>query len=140
MQEHEIQNRIRNKAAGLCRLFRANVGTGWTSSEPAFCARKSMVVSLAPGDIVLRKARRFDTGLPPGFSDTFGDITRVITPEMVGQKHAFSLYGEVKQPGQKRKPNQIAFGNAALYAGALYGVWYSEDDMYRTIGHDPTCG
>lgn len=48
-EEHAIQNEIRLALNDTCKIFRANVGAGYTFD-----------------------GRYFDTGLPKGFSDLFG--------------------------------------------------------------------
>ena len=60
--EHAKQNEIRNALAGLCILFRANVGQAWTG----------VVLKHIGGTITLANARPFSTGLPRGFGDLFG--------------------------------------------------------------------
>lgn len=131
--EHRIQNEIRNALAGMCILFRANVGKGWTSSLPPFKAPKPMVVSLQPGDVVLRAARPFDTGLPPGFSDTFGSVAVRVTDDMVGQDIAVALYGEIKDADGRLQANQVQFLKAMKAQGARVGVWRSVDDALKTV-------
>lgn len=135
MSEHRIQNEIRNDLAGNeCMTFRANVGTGWTSNKRPLVAKKPMPVLLQPGDVVLCQARRFDTGLPDGFSDLFGLVTRTITPEMVGQKVALFFAGEVKDIDAKAKKHQNAFLEAVKRMGGLAGVWRSRADARKTLG------
>lgn len=140
MSEHRIQNEIRNDIAdhfgGDCLTFRANVGKGWTSSQKAIVADRNMVYPLQPGDVVLRQGRPFDTGLPVGFSDLFGAISKVITPDMVGKRVALFFAGEVKDEGGRVAPKQRAFQDAVKRLGGLAGVWRSKADARKTLNDE----
>jgi len=133
MQEHGIQNTIRNALAGLALIFRANVGKGWTG-QVVFKPTKVCSVQLEPGDVVLRRARPFDTGLPPGFSDLFGAVTITITPDMVGQRFAQFAALEVKKPGGRVAPHQAKFLAAVERVGGRAGVVRSPDDARQVLG------
>lgn len=125
MKETGIQNEIRNALAGQCMLFRANVGTAWTGND---------IKRLADGSILIRDPRPFSTGLPPGFSDLFGLVSVTITPEMVGQKFAQFLAGEVKTLKGKAGEKQKNFRAAVTLAGGRADIWRSPEDALRTIG------
>lgn len=131
--EHKIQNEIRNALAGECMLFRGNVGSGWTSNMPAKPATKTHGTVIEPGDIVLRKARRFSTGLPDGFTDTFGLVSRVITPEMVGQIVGVYFAPEVKDDGKNPSPVQQRFMAAINAGGGIAGVVRSVPDAMALL-------
>lgn len=133
MSEHAIQNAIRNALAGKALIFRANIGQGWTSSEKPLKARHYMTVSLAPGDVVLRDARPFSTGLPPGFSDLFGLVPVVITPDMVGQQVAVFTALEVKTAKGKPTEKQAAFIKAVNDNGGRADVVRSPEDAVRVV-------
>lgn len=75
MSEHKTQNEGRNALVDVCLNFRANVGQGWTGN----------VTRLPNGDIYIKNARPFSTGLPAGFADTFGLTPVVVTADMVGK-------------------------------------------------------
>jgi hypothetical protein len=130
--EHGTQNRIRNALAGLLPLFRANVGRGWTGSK-VFRPSGPMAVSVNRGDVVIYGARPFDTGLPVGFSDTFGVLPVVITQDMVGKTIGRAVFGEVKDVGGKLSPKQTEFLSAMKRMGAAAEVWRSPDDALATI-------
>lgn len=125
MKETGIQNEIRNALAGECMLFRANVGTAWTGND---------IRKLANGAILIMDPRPFSTGLPKGFSDLFGLVTVEITPEMVGQRFARFLAGEVKTATGRKRKEQGPFLDAIKRAGGLSDVWRSPADALRTIG------
>ena len=87
MLEQTIQNRARLALSQeqLGVYWRANVGQAWASNEVYKISGPAHAQSftLFTGDMVLRGARPFDTGLPKGFSDLFGITPVIITPEMV---------------------------------------------------------
>lgn len=124
MNEHALQNTIRNALAGKCLLFRANVGHAWTGD-----AKK-----LPNGDVLIKNARPFSTGLPAGFSDTFGLVPVVITPDMVGQRVGIFIAGEIKAPAGRVSERQHAFMTAINKNGGRANVWRSVDDALATIG------
>lgn len=123
MREHSIQNAIRNALAGQCLLFRANVGQAWTGDA----------TRLPNGDVLLRNARPFSTGLPPGFADTFGLVAVTITPDMVGQVFGRFIAGEVKTATGRVSPKQAAFLRAVNDNGGTAGVWRSPEDALAML-------
>lgn len=132
--EHEVQNRIRNELAGECLLFRANVGRGWQGTgAPVRCSGAPMVVSMKAGDVLLRQARPFDTGLPEGFADTFGLAAVVITQDMVGQTFGRFIAGEVKAATGRIAPKQAAFLRAVNDNGGAADIWRSPSDAMATV-------
>lgn len=130
--EHAIQNEIRNALAGRCKLFRANVGKAWASNDVVKVTRKMPVV-MGPRDVLLRNARPFDTGIPPGFTDLFGYVIETITPDMVGQKVARFIGPEVKDDTGKPSPLQTVFINVVNADGGRAGVVRSVEDAERLV-------
>lgn len=131
--EHRIQNDIRNALAGECILFRVNVGTAWQGVGKPFRVPRTQSVIMQPGDVLLRQARPFSSGVPEGFSDTFGVVRVTITQDMVGQTIGQALFGEVKDEDGRVKPKQNAFLQAMRNYGALADVWRSVADALRTV-------
>lgn len=126
MSEHAIQNTIRNALAGKALIFRANVGQAWTGD-----AKK------LPGNrVLIDNARPFSTGLPPGFSDLFGMVSVIITPEMVGQRVAIFTALECKTTKGKASEKQAAFIKAVNDNGGRAGVVRSEEDAVRVVEGD----
>ena len=123
MKEHDIQNTIRNSLAGKCFLFRANVGSGWTGQE----------CQLPSGDMLLKKPRRFNTGLPKGFSDTFGFRVIEITPDMVGTKIAQFVAIEVKTTKGAIRAEQSKFIDVVNNNGGCGGICRSAEDALNLI-------
>lgn len=113
MSEHRIQNEGRNALAqpGIFNT-RANVGKAWTGSE---------CIKLPNGDMLIKNPRPFDTGLPTGFTDTFGVTSEVITPEMVGSTIGVAHFIEYKDKS-RATPKQLAFLRAMNRLGARAGV------------------
>lgn len=122
--EHALQNNIRNALAGKCLLFRVNVGQAWTGSR----------VDKLPGNrVLIHDARPFNTGLPPGFSDTFGLVKTIITPDMIGDTIGQFLAGEIKAPSGRLSDKQAAFLQAIQNNGGRAGVWRSVDDALAMV-------
>lgn len=134
MNEHGIQNTIRNALVGKGSFFRGNVGKGWTGKAERVA--KAGFAKVEPGDVIVRKARVFDTGLPPGFSDLFGLRSVVITPDMVGQTIAQFVAMEVKTDTGRASDRQGNFLAAVRARGGLAGIVRSPDDALALIGAD----
>lgn len=132
MKEHGIQNAIRNALAGRCKLFRANVGKAWQSNDVVKVPRQMPVV-MGPRDVLLRNARPFDTGLPPGFTDLFGWVSVTITPDMVGMKIAQFIGPEVKDDKGKPSKLQVTFIDVVNADGGRAGVVRSVEDAERLV-------
>jgi len=123
MSEHRLQNEIRNALAGHCFAFRANVGQAWAGDA----------TKLPDGSVLIRNARPFSTGLPPGFSDLFGFVQVEITQEMVGQRLAVFHALEIKAPGGRVMPKQAAFLGAVQKNGGRAGVARSAADALAIV-------
>lgn len=121
--EHRIQNEVRNVLAGKCLTFRANVGQAWQGDA----------TRLPNGDVLIRNARPFSTGLPAGFSDLFGLVPVVVTPDMVGQRVAVFVALEVKAPKGRASDKQTAFLKAVNDNGGRAGVVRSADDALAVV-------
>lgn len=130
-KEHALQNTIRNALAGRALIFRANVGKAYASNDVVKVPRQMPVV-MGPRDVLLKNARPFETGLPPGFSDLFGLVAVEITTDMVGQKLAVFTALEVKD-GARVSPLQRNFINAVNDNGGRAGVVRSVDDAERLV-------
>lgn len=131
-REHELQNEIRNELAGDCLMFRANVGRGWQGTgKPVRFSKETHVVAKR-GDVLLRGARPFDTGLPTGFSDLFGVTSIVITQEMVGKRVGVFYAMEVKDKA-KASSEQANFLQAVKNNGGIAGIARSVEDARRIV-------
>ncbi|PZQ21143.1 MAG: VRR-NUC domain-containing protein [Sphingopyxis macrogoltabida] len=125
MREQEIQNRIRNALAGRCMAFRANVGRAWTGSR---------VENLPGRRVLVHDARPFSTGLPPGFSDLFGVVATVVTPDMVGERVGRFFGLEIKADGGRASDQQQRFLSAVRLNGGLSGIARSPADALEVLG------
>lgn len=132
-REHGAQNAIRNALAGRAFVFRGNVGVGWQGTGKPFQPPHPMTVHVNPGDVVLRQARPFNTGLPPGFSDLFGFVPVTITPDMVGQTLAVFTAIECKSAAGKARERQAAFLQAVNDNGGRAGIARTPDDALRIV-------
>lgn len=132
--EHTIQNAIRNALAGEAFLFRGNVGVGWQGTGKPIKVPYPMTVNMNPGDVLLRQARTFDTGLPKGFHDVFGWVEVTITPDMVGQKIARFTSFDTKSETGRKTPEQVAFANAVNNSGGRAGFARSVEEARAIIG------
>ena len=64
--EKRIQQEIRLALPAIgCTAWRANVGRAWTGND---------ISRFPDGSVLIRDARPFTSGLPPGFSDLFGIV------------------------------------------------------------------
>ena len=113
MQETELQNRIRLAIGRLTnvRLFRNNVGLFKTID-----------------------GRSVQTGLCVGSSDLIGFTSKIITPDMVGQKVAIFTAIEVKTPKGKVSDTQYNFMNLVANHGGISSIVRSIDealDIFR---------
>ncbi len=110
--EHGIQNEIRNGLVDDGMFFRANVGRAYASND---------VGELPDGSLILRNWRFFNTGLPAGFSDLFGGVPTIITPEMVGQTVAILTVIECKSAKGRMRDLQQKFVTAVIRIGGRAG-------------------
>ena len=130
--EHALQNAIRNALAGKALIFRANVGKGWNGNKVINISRRMTVVA-DPGDVLIKQARPFDTGLPVGFSDLFGLVKVTITPDMVGQEIGVFVGAEVKDELRRVSPKQAAFLKAVNDNRGRAGIVRSVRDAEQLL-------
>ena len=115
------------------RVFRVNTGFGWIAApEHTIKATRPQTVALQPGDVVLRQARPFRAGTV-GMPDGAGFVPVKITPEMVGQTVAVSLWVEDKTGKSRPSKEQTAFIRMVRSFGGRAGVSRSEDDTRAII-------
>lgn len=112
------------------RLFRRNVGQGWIGDSKKFTRQETVIVN--PGDVVIRKARPFHNG-EAGQYDTYGFISIVITPAMVGTRIAQVVEIEAKQGAGRQSPEQVAWGDFVRASGGRAGVARSVADVERLL-------
>lgn len=114
--EQTLQNRIRNAIAGLCHVWRINVGSGWTGRASR----------LSNGNVLIEQPRPFKSDVPVGFSDLAGWRTVTVTEAMVGTEIAQFVAIEIKTDSGKASREQQAFIAAVRRAGGLGAIVRSE--------------
>lgn len=132
--EHKIQNQGRNALTEHCLCFRANVGQGWIGGKgDVMKITRPGPIQVMPGDVVIRKARPFSTGLPEGFHDTFGIVPVTITPDMVGQTIGVFFSVEYKDTDGQATPEQLNFRQAIKRNGGRSGIARSAQDAVDIV-------
>ena len=112
MSEQQIQQEIRLQCGkGPVRLWRNNTGR-----------------------LMDRYGRPVTFGLCPGSSDLIGLRQVVIGPEHLGQTLAVFAAVEVKAPGGRASPEQLAFIAAINNLGGIAGIARSVDEANSILG------
>jgi hypothetical protein len=107
--EHPIQQRILLACGtGDQRLWRNNVGTGWTGNATRVNLGnvRALAAGLRPGDVVIRAARPLHAGLCVGSADAVGLVSVQVRPDLLGQRLGVFCGVEVKRPGGRSTPQQ----------------------------------
>ena len=107
-------------------LFRNNVGKSWISSH---------FVELGNGDVLVKNARRFHSGLVDGSLDLVGWYSIIITPDMVGSKIAVftAIDSKHSDGGNRKKKNQLNFIYQVNEAGGIAGFASSEEEAMQVL-------
>lgn len=124
MKEQTLRKQIQLKTADTgARLFRNNVGTGWTGKVKD------------KGDLkIISDPRPFHAGLCKGSSDLIGWTPVEITPDMVGQKVAVFTAVELKSgPHDKTTKQQDNFLEQVRQAGGIGLVGRDADTVVNFI-------
>lgn len=125
MKERDVQREILlEHGHGDVRLFRQNVGMGWTGK----------VVSKTPHRLVLDDPRPLHAGLCVGSSDIIGWRTVEVTPDMVGSRLAVFVGIEAKGSKGRASKDQLAFIRVLHEAGGLAGIARSAGDAGEILG------
>lgn len=128
MSEHDIMNRVQVAVSKLkTRVFRNNVGVGWTGQRVSSSGSEA-------GTVVLRGARPLRAGLGVGSSDLIGWTPVDITEEMIGKTVAVFTALEIKSSlASKPTKEQQNFLSAVKDAGGIAVVARSVEDAERGI-------
>lgn len=146
-REDAVLADVHELSRGPVRLLRNNVGSGWSGGDSKRKAIKVTVANLAvmrgfirPGDTIVPNARyvRFGLGAAggrsnPGTSDLVGWVSRVITPDMVGQTVAILAVIECKDLAHPT-PEQLRFIEEVRAAGGLAGVAHNPEEAAQILG------
>jgi len=124
--EHELQNKIRLLLGRYpeVRMFRGNVGQGWTAKR---------VERRPDGDLLLHEPRPFSTGLPEGWPDLFGFRVVTIGPEYIGQQMPVFCALEVKSDHGRLREAQKNVLLGLQSCGCLCGVVRSLNDALDAL-------
>lgn len=109
------------------RLFRNNVGLGWTGKSIHISEEAN--IRVFPGDVVIRSARPLHAGLAQGSSDLIGFQPVLITQDMVGTQVAVFTAAEIKQDGGVVSVEQRNFLRVVKEAGGIAFIAKSVGDM-----------
>lgn len=126
--ESSLSNQIRlaiGSKPGV-RLFRQNVGTGWTGSK---------VERNRDGSITIRDPRPLHAGLCKGSADLIGWRSLKVTPDMVGDTVAVFASIEVKGKNARTTVEQLNWLENVLAAGGLAGIVRSVPEAEQTIAN-----
>lgn len=140
MLESNILRIVRKEISPFGTYFRTNVGQAWTGNDilrPK--SGKPVQVTLYPGDVLIRKARPFDTGMPKGASDINGMTRVLVTQEMVGTTLAVFTSIEGKKPGEKRTPEQVNYQRQVRESGGFAGVATCAEDALLIVQGGGVC-
>lgn len=131
MKEMDVLRQVMRLSTGAVRLFRNNVGSFYTGKIER--VRSPGVVSVKPGDVVIRNARIVDCGLQEGSGDLIGWKSIEVTPDMVGQRVAVFASIEVKAAGGRVSPAQKNWLDVVRGFGGLAGVAKSPEDAAAAL-------
>lgn len=132
MSERKTQNEILLGIAGKSTLFRNNVAKAWVGEAKKVV--RTGLVTVHPGDVVVRQARVLHAGLQKGSGDLIGWTEVVITEDMVGKTVAVFSSVEVKPPkGGRIAPEQEHWAKTVENAGGYAGIARSADDAKRIL-------
>jgi hypothetical protein len=112
------------------RLFRMQVGLFWAGKSQRF--ERAAQIKVQPGDVLIRQGRPVKVG-EEGMGDGIGFVSRVITPDMVGQKVAVYLSIEDKAGTGKASQAQKAWKAMVRSFGGLAGLARTDEDVRRII-------
>jgi hypothetical protein len=125
MNETNLTRAIMLKVGSMLqnvRIFRNNVGTGWTGKVIHQGSR-----------VIIENPRPLQAGLCQGSSDLIGWTTVEVTPEMVGKKIALFTAVEVKTPNGRISDEQVNFIQRVREAGGIAGAVRSEADAVSLL-------
>ena len=114
------------------RLSRMNVGLAWQGRKVERFEAKTHVV-VFPGDVVLRQAVPFRTGVPKGYSDLSGFTAILITSSMVGTEIAQFVAAEIKTKDGKPSVEQLNFLDMVQSKGGKAGIVRCDEDIEELL-------
>lgn len=109
------------------RLFRNNVGTGWTG--PGFNLKPGQVYKAQGGERVITNARPVEFGLVKGSGDGIGWDSIVITQDMVGRTVAVFVSLETKSKSGRATKEQLNWLQQVQAAGGIALIINDADQL-----------
>jgi len=114
-REKQIIDRLRAEATQAGgRLFRNNVGTGWTGRK---------ITHVDKSTVLIEGKRPLHSGLATGSADLIGWTPRLIEPSDVGQTIAVFTSIEVKTGKTRVSASQRRWLDAVLRAGGIAEIY-----------------
>lgn len=129
-KENEVFKAMLLQAGKLypgARLFRQNVGTGW--SGPGFTMRPGQVYRAEGGERVITNPRLIEFGLVKGSGDAIGWRSVEITPDMVGKRLAVFLSVETKAKAGRVSAEQLNWLQQVQAAGGIAIILREGDQL-----------
>ena len=123
--EQTIQREILLACGSLpdVRLFRNNVGTGWTGE----------IVTRSASQITLKNPRPLHAGLFRGSADLIGWRSLRITPHDIGRRVAVLVSLEVKTPRGRPTAEQENWFEQVARAGGIAAVVRSVEESLKVL-------
>lgn len=110
-------------------LFRFNVGKAWQGIRIEYLGRQRV----PQGWVLLKDARVFHAGPPPGFSDLAGWTEYTIRPADVGRTVAVFTALETKTVRGTVRPEQEKFIAAVRRSGGIAQVLRADIEITETL-------
>lgn len=126
ISESKILKQVMIELSQFCTLFRNNTGKAWIGKDTYIKTKQNVTVN--PGDVVIRKARRFHAGLVNGASDIIGWTKVEVTQEMVGTDVCLFSGIEIKSSSGRLTDDQEIFMNKIIESGGISFVARSADE------------
>lgn len=125
MKESNIQKKIMIAVSKYSRVFRNNVGTGWTGK----------ISPTKDGGKYIKDARPLKAGLCIGSSDLIGWTEKTVTADMIGQKIAIFTALEIKTATGKATKEQLNFIRVVKESGGISGIARSEIEAVEIVNN-----
>lgn len=125
MKESNIQKKIMIAVSKYSRVFRNNVGTGWTGK----------ISPTKDGGKYIKDARPLKAGLCIGSSDLIGWTEKTVTADMIGQKIAIFTALEIKTATGKATKEQLNFIRVVKQSGGISGIARSEIEAVEIVNN-----
>lgn len=119
-----LQKAVLCLARNGTRLFRVNSGRAWQGSKIEFSADRSTALLINPRPILLA---------PTGTPDVVGCTAVTITQDMVGQTIGVFVGLEVKNKGDRPRPEQRTFIDVYRRMGARVGFVRSAEEAEHVL-------